>query len=283
MRKCLLLLIPTMFLCAQFSDMEFPLQTGNGWQYVEGGGSHAYESKAFVDTTMPNGLTYTKIEGILFSGYYRKEGSRVFQYDVSAGTEELKYDFSLDVGDTLSVIIYDTDTTLITVTSKGTKTIFNEEKNYMTFLRDNLPSTADGEETVIDGIGFAQYSGEVFFYGLTGAIINGKTYGKITSITKDGSISNKFTLAQNYPNPFNPRTTIKFTIPSVVDAKFASTTAKIIVYDILGREIKTLLNKPMQPGNYEVEFDGTNLPSGVYFYRIIYDKFTSTKKMLLLK
>jgi len=283
MKKYLLILLPTLLICAQFSDMDFPLQIGNVWHYVEGGISPAYGSKALFDTTMANGLTYTNIEGILFSGFYRQVGSKVFRYDVSNEIEELKYDFSLDVGDTLHVIIYETDTTLITVSSKGTKTIFGEERNYMTFLRNNLPSTADGCETVVDGIGYTQYSGEVFLYGLTGAIISGKTYGEITSVNEEGSIINKFTLAQNYPNPFNPTTTIKFTIPNVETPYKASLQTKLIVFDILGREVRTLINKPMQSGEYEVEFDGTNLPSGVYFYRLEVGKYSEIKKMIYLK
>jgi hypothetical protein len=68
-----------------------------------------------------------------------------------------------------------------------------------------------------------------------------------------------------------------------VDANFASTTTKLVVYDILGREVKTLLNKPMQPGQYEVQFDGSNLPSGVYLYRITSNEFSQARKMMLIK
>jgi len=96
-------------------------------------------------------------------------------------------------------------------------------------------------------------------------------------------LPSSFTLYQNYPNPFNPTTKIIFTIPNVVDANFASTTTKLVVYDILGREVKTLLNKPMQPGQYEVQFDGSNLPSGVYLYRITSNEFSQARKMMLIK
>ena len=96
-------------------------------------------------------------------------------------------------------------------------------------------------------------------------------------------LPSSFTLYQNYPNPFNPTTKIIFTIPNVVDANFASSTTKLVVYDILGREVKTLLNKPMQPGQYEVQFDGSNLPSGVYLYRITSGEFSQARKMMLIK
>jgi flagellar hook assembly protein FlgD len=94
---------------------------------------------------------------------------------------------------------------------------------------------------------------------------------------------NSFSLSQNYPNPFNPVTKIKFTA-AVVDAKFASTTNVVLkIYNILGREIKTLVNEQKPPGSYEVEFDGNKLSSGVYFYKLSTGKFSKTKKMLLIK
>ena len=93
-----------------------------------------------------------------------------------------------------------------------------------------------------------------------------------------------FSLEQNYPNPFNPSTTIKYQIPAVVDANFASTTnVSLIVYDILGREVATLLHEKQKPGNYEVELDGSGLTSGIYFYRLQAGDFVETKKMILIK
>jgi flagellar hook assembly protein FlgD len=69
-----------------------------------------------------------------------------------------------------------------------------------------------------------------------------------------------------------------------VDAKFASTTNVVLkIYNILGREIKTLVNEQKPPGSYEVEFDGNKLSSGVYFYKLSTGKFSKTKKMLLIK
>ncbi|MBZ0180533.1 MAG: T9SS type A sorting domain-containing protein [Melioribacteraceae bacterium] len=92
----------------------------------------------------------------------------------------------------------------------------------------------------------------------------------------------KFELYQNYPNPFNPRTTIKFAIPASVKNEMLNT--KLVVFDILGREVATLVNENLKPGNYEVKFNASGLPSGTYFYRIeLNEKFRSVKKMLFLK
>ena len=90
------------------------------------------------------------------------------------------------------------------------------------------------------------------------------------------TVPKEYQLEQNYPNPFNPSTTIKFTIS---DLRF--TTLK--VYDLLGREIATLVNEEKPVGSYEVKLDATSLPSGIYFYRLQAGSFVETKKMVLMK
>ena len=91
-----------------------------------------------------------------------------------------------------------------------------------------------------------------------------------------GEIPVDFYLYSNYPNPFNPSTKIKIDIPK-------SSYVKLIVYDILGREIKTLVNEKLNAGRYETNWDGSSYPSGVYFYKLITDEYVSVKKMLLMK
>ena len=86
----------------------------------------------------------------------------------------------------------------------------------------------------------------------------------------------EFSLSQNYPNPFNPSTTIKFQIPELSFVTFK-------VYDVLGNEMRTLVNEEKSIGSYEVNFDASGLPSGIYFYRLKAGPFVETKKMLLLK
>lgn len=93
---------------------------------------------------------------------------------------------------------------------------------------------------------------------------------------EDSEIPMTYNLAQNYPNPFNPSTKIKFSIPEagIVTLK---------VFNLLGEEVATLLNAEKTAGNYEATFDASNLSSGIYFYKLEAQNFTSTKKMLLLK
>ena len=98
-------------------------------------------------------------------------------------------------------------------------------------------------------------------------------------------ISNNFPadyiLYQNFPNPFNPSTKIKFDVPSVV--KHQRTEVSIVVYDLIGREVVKLVNETLETGRYEVEFDGSDLPSGIYLYRFTAGNFTETKRMVLVR
>ncbi len=90
------------------------------------------------------------------------------------------------------------------------------------------------------------------------------------------TIPSAFKLYQNYPNPFNPVTKIKFDIPK-------EGFAKIVIYDLLGREAQTILNTNMRPGAYDITFDGSNLSSGIYFYKLSVGNYTEVKKMVLVK
>ena len=105
------------------------------------------------------------------------------------------------------------------------------------------------------------------------------SYRILPTISVDIDIPTEFSLDQNFPNPFNPITTIKFAIPTTSSVGFVS----LKVYDILGNEIATLVNEPKAPGYYEVKFDGSNLPSGIYFYRLESGNFVQTKKLILMK
>ena len=91
------------------------------------------------------------------------------------------------------------------------------------------------------------------------------------------TIPTEYSISQNYPNPFNPTTIINFGLPK-------AGLVKLVVYDILGRTVQTLVNNEFkEAGNYKADFDGTNFASGVYFYRIEAGDFVQIKKMVLIK
>jgi len=105
----------------------------------------------------------------------------------------------------------------------------------------------------------------------------------VTSVLADNSHADDVLLGQNYPNPFNPTTTIRFFVRGA-DGQIPTTSfVTLKVFDMLGREVTTLVNEEMKPGSYQRTFDGSRLASGVYLYRLQAGTFVQTKKLLLLR
>ena len=121
-----------------------------------------------------------------------------------------------------------------------------------------------------------------------GKILKTTNGGGITSVNeqKINLIPQNLYLFQNYPNPFNPTTKIKYSIPNTRSPLPGGARGGLItmkVYDVLGREVTTLVNESKQPGEYEVEFNASSLSSGVYFYQLKAGEFNATNKMILMK
>ncbi len=116
------------------------------------------------------------------------------------------------------------------------------------------------------------------------AVYNPDGINGLTDInfSKD-NLPKDFYLSQNYPNPFNPTTTIQYSLPNVGQLAKLSYTVTLKVYEVLGRKVATLANKKQSPGNYEVTFNASSLPSGIYFYKLTAGNFTNVKKMILMK
>lgn len=116
-----------------------------------------------------------------------------------------------------------------------------------------------------------------FIAGQDGLILKTTTGGEFIGINQiSNEIPKNYYLQQNYPNPFNPTTNIKFDIPG-------RSNVKISIYDILGKEISVLVDEELNPGTFEVNWDASNFPSGVYFYKIETDEFSESKKMIMIK
>ncbi|HED37679.1 MAG TPA: T9SS type A sorting domain-containing protein [Ignavibacteria bacterium] len=142
--------------------------------------------------------------------------------------------------------------------------------------------TGNLSHTLIDFIKLNPNNTSQLFVGTGGGGLWARNL--VTGIEEDNvSFPAKFGLHQNYPNPFNPSTTISYSIPSV--GRNLSVLLK--VYDVLGREVATLVNEEKSAGIYKVNFNASSLASGIYFYRIITGSanggFVQTKKMILLK
>ncbi|MFA7290324.1 MAG: T9SS type A sorting domain-containing protein, partial [Melioribacteraceae bacterium] len=117
--------------------------------------------------------------------------------------------------------------------------------------------------------------GYLWLVGHNGLIMK-KKIDLPTNVEKLNEIPTSFEMYQNYPNPFNPTTTISFSLPQRGNAK-------LIVYDVLGREVLNLVDGFFEQGKHEIRFDGNNLSTGIYFYRLSTPLKTITKKMLLIK
>jgi len=119
------------------------------------------------------------------------------------------------------------------------------------------------------------------------SIVFKTTLDEIVTVKDNESLKTEIYLSQNYPNPFNPVTTIKYSIPIVVKSETAKvrrkTSVHLNVFDVLGRRVATLVDEQQKPGTYSVEFDASNLASGVYYYRLKSGDFIQAKKMLLIK
>jgi hypothetical protein len=257
------------------NDTSFlPLQIGNQWVFSSQPDTLV---EAIVDTQRIGENLYFSFDQFRnLSGYlFRMYEDSVFIYADTA--EYLWYNFNADSGDSWIVpplgppyfggaftIQSKTDTI---VTAIGTFTDCCKVHHF-------IGVDAEFVEWFANGIGIVQRD-VITIVGSRRWILSERL---TTSMSDEPESTNPKTylLSQNYPNPFNPTTTIKYQIPEL---SFVT----IKVYDVLGNEISTLVNEEKPVGSYEVEFNATALPSGIYFYRLQAGSFVETKKMILLK
>ncbi|MBT8386042.1 MAG: T9SS type A sorting domain-containing protein [Ignavibacteria bacterium] len=136
-------------------------------------------------------------------------------------------------------------------------------------------STSIGELISVDiNTGFGSLVGSIGFENLTGMAL--LPTGLSSGANETTSLPKEFNLSQNYPNPLNPATIIKYQLPEL-----SFVTLK--VYDVLGNEVALLVDEEKPAGSYEINFDGSELTSGIYFYQLKAGNFIETKKMVLLK
>ncbi|MEJ2195869.1 MAG: phytase [Ignavibacteriaceae bacterium] len=181
-----------------------------------------------------------------------------------------------------SVSVFDNSVTISWVTATETNNMGFElgrktdriwEK--LAFIEGRGSTTEESNYQYIDKFKFEAFKG-VILYRLKQIDYSGAYQYSDIIETKVDFTPKDFVLYQNYPNPFNPATVIKYSLPqeSVVAIK---------VYDMLGEEIITLVNKKQEAGTYNIDFDGSNLVSGIYIYQMKAGSFVKTKKMLLMK
>ncbi|MGB5289347.1 MAG: T9SS type A sorting domain-containing protein, partial [Ignavibacteriaceae bacterium] len=278
----------------------YPLAIGNKWVYDVWGWwadttYHSYSGityrEVIGDTVLANGQFYYKIfdpttfnfPPFLFERIDTSSG-KVYRYDNSLGLPNDEYlidDLLAEVADTIWSSRHQyQDYFPFICTGMGTFDKWGIQGPRKLFTIFDLTgytyslSQGVGIDSIYDTFDFGEN-----FVTLKGCIIDGIVYGDTTTVgveDEETPIAANFKLEQNYPNPFNPKTNIQYAISN---RQFVT----LKVYDVLGNEIASLVNEEKPAGEYEVEFDATGLPSGIYFYQLKAGNFVETKKMLLIK
>ena len=148
--------------------------------------------------------------------------------------------------------------------------------------------TPDGGNSfiTIDSIGHFHLDFVSISTGWADGSSTGRIYkwaGSFVPVEEEFAEVSDFVLEQNYPNPFNPSTKIKYQIPASLNPSKGGTLVTLKVFDVLGNEIETLVSEEKQTGTYELTWNASNLPNGVYFYQLKAGSFVQTKKMILIK
>ncbi len=281
----------------------FPIEVGNKWVYYSWGISYDINPNPFSkyytvevqkDSIFPDGKKYYYITNIISdNNLWVRLDSSTGKLFVFSGGELLMENFLSTSGDQ-----FETTGGIMIDVVDSSAFVWNEKRLIKTF---NYSSLYTYRKSYAQGIGIIRKDNE-FDFGystdtLKGCVINGVVYGD-TTITGIEEIKNeipqRFVLYQNYPNPFNPTTTIKYALTPALSlgervsaGRVRGLYVTLKVYDILGREVATLVNEKQSPGTYTVTFDAKStaggLPSGIYFYRLKAGNFSETKKMILLR
>ncbi|MGE5806314.1 MAG: T9SS type A sorting domain-containing protein [Ignavibacteria bacterium] len=264
------------------------LEIGNKWVYFifDNHSSNYYLIQEVIKDTNIDQQSYAVIKSISDSSinfeYQRADSLKIYRYIPSGfppeeypAREDTLVDFSLDVGDSINGYVVRNIYTdnfyglhisgfYLYLNKKG---LFQDEIYYARGIG------------IISDIYLERATITLITSELKAVLIEGVIWGAshLVNVEKEEHLSpSEFIIDQNYPNPFNPVTTIKYSIPN-------RSKVTIKVFDLLGREIATLVDEEKSAGNYKVEFNGVGLPSGIYFYRMETEKFSETKKLILLK
>ena len=220
-----------------------------------------------------NGLNETTINSITIENNILLVGTDIGVYMSEGGIDWTKISFGLPICKVNKTLIY--ENIFIAGTDSGLFVSNNYGQNWRPVnygFRGTYQSTKTDTRIIAMII-----CNNNLIVGTDGDGVFSRPLSEITNIELDNNIlPDQVRLFQNYPNPFNPSTKINYEIPK-------SGLVTIKIYDVLGKEIETLVNEEKNPGRYKVDFDGSNLSSGVYFYKITTNKFSETKKMLLMK
>lgn len=258
-----------------------PLELGNIWVYDLNSNlsrTTVVDTSVYFDSAAYYKMFYEDNYGTInFYTYSRlKDDGFYVLFDEFDSTETPYYKKNAVIGDTWTIYPY-----VYTIEDTFVANVFGEQTTVKFLAIDSgLLLIYEYWTEKFGKLSSSQFPNPWLMENLLGCVIDGVAYGDtsfiIISVEDDREIPNNFYLAQNYPNPFNPTTKIRFRI---AELGFVS----LKIYDVLGNELATLINKEMPTGEYEVEFNAENLSSGIHFYSLRAGDKLITKKMVLLR
>lgn len=207
---------------------------------------------------------------------------------------DLKWNIPIDIRRVKLYNIKSNPSTNTTIQVTDCEVFLYNQGSQVGHIASTGPITQTGTEFQIPGSPITIDEEKVIVKSFTG-LVNGQnkaglaevetnariSYYDINGVHQISGIAEKFSLGQNYPNPFNPTTKIKYSIPASNSFAYS---VKLVVYDITGREVKTLINQIQTRGSYEIDFNAANFASGIYFYKLTAGSdYSEVKKMVLLK
>ncbi|MCL6099453.1 MAG: T9SS type A sorting domain-containing protein [Bacteroidetes bacterium] len=171
---------------------------------------------------------------------------------------------------------------ILVIPKLGYNYSFSEDKSFLAQIRnDSLIIHSLGQEKVLNSYNIAEIKHRGYLVDSPYVYIH--QIKTVTDVESSTNLPTEFGLEQNYPNPFNSSTTIKYSVPYVGRNDISTYNVVLKIYDLLGREVVTLVNAEKTSGVYEVKFDGTGFASGVYIYRLVNGSSAISKKFVLLK
>ena len=231
-----------------------------------GGGVFLSTNNGTSWTSVNNGLTNTTVQSLALSGMYLFAGTGgdgVF-LSTNNGTSWTANGLTNKYVRSFAFL----GTYIFAGTSGGGVFLSTNNGTIWTSVNNGLPNTQVNALSV---------SGTNLFAGTSNGGVWRRPLSELISVQSlSTEVPDQFSLEQNYPNPFNPVTKLEFGISK---SGFVS----LKVFDLLGKEVVTLVNEKLNPGKYKVEFEGISLPSGVYLYTIASGEFTDTRRMMLIK
>jgi hypothetical protein len=270
-----------------------PLDKGNKWVYSgyffvpEDQHNFVYSTEIIKDTILANHQIFKQIRSSdnLYS-YERIDSltGKVYTWVKGPEIERQIDDLNINLEDTINVSRFLGNEGLTSFDSLNVKNIFGLSKENHVYNSPTNPLGYGDRYSLSKDLGmtYRLSSGDQIFsiLNLKGAIIKGVVYGDTSSVVgikdKDPVQPKEFALFQNYPNPFNPSTTIKYSLPKAGNVK-------LTIYNAIGSRVATVVDEYKTAGNYSVQFNGSNLASGIYLYRLESGNFSAVKKFILLK